>query len=425
MSRIVLRRGNKRVSIPVDASRVGKMAYNIGKRAYGMYKSYRNKRNNNKTTGVSMNYGRTIMKLPINLNRNAKRAEKTCRNMVKKKIALFKNAIMQKANQIFYFVGTYQGVQFGRHDNDNYPMQTGTKLLPLNGTVGGGLGHAINGVDFTNDATAGNTYHYSYGNNFTFCHDTPSSMTVPNAFAPDLRTAGVTQFRKFGMTSQPIYGEKQITALNNLEDVLYNNVSPSIWTNITNAVACYNLSYKYTFEFLNTTFRDHYVYIATYKLNHMKANDTGVWDGISNWINNSLRDVSGQSFNIARDYMNGKLPSVLFKTIKIRRILLRGSYNAGRNVDTPSNYRKLIIKSRPNYISSARRPTEIRQTTSDQCDSTWWNENYTSYTYSSVWSVPVLQMGVGSDATLTGTFIGGQILYRVKKETSYALMTSM
>lgn len=410
-------RGNRRRTIRINTEGI-KKAFNMGKSLYAKIKSRMSRNKRQPMTGVVTNYGRTIKKIPLNLSKNLKRGLRHCGSLLRQKISVFKSSIEQQANQIYYYAGEYKGNELNKYDNEAYTQNGGTaKSQTSNYIYGGGLGFGRYDQSFASNAGIANNCCFTNGNVFACCLDIPTGYTLPAAFYGDFKHSGLLVQRMFGMYQQPIYGNAELVALNNNEKTTTYSSAP-LFPASDKFKAVYTLAYEYTFKFSNKTVLDYDVFVVTCRLNHFKLDDTTIWQGFSNWINYSQGITTEDD---VYKYLEGHLPSTLFKTIRVIKKRLRGVTNYQTSYKG-QQYAEIKIRSGKDYIAVARKPTNVTEGTSANASNTWYNESHMKYTYCFAWAKPVDVMTADADNAAYTPIPGNVISYRVIKKTKYCII---
>lgn len=417
--RLALRNGKRRVVITPEGV---KRAYGIGKRVYNMVRDRFKKRLNPTQTAVPVNMGRSFMRIPVNLNRNMRKRMKSCSQLTSTKIGLFKSELIKKANKIYSYSGIYKAIQKNATDNENYNgMSQIEKTRQANLVYGGaiGCGRLFNG--FTTDADISNTHAFYQGNMIAFNLDMPTGfMLPPNSCTSDTTFQGVKRHRHFGALGQSFYGTEPTTVLNQSEEFTNAMTTPPVGVNSVGIRSIYLLSYKYTFQFNNTTKYDYYCYIAMVKLRNFVTPDSMQWDGFSqflNWTVTNNTNAANQS-----GLFEGKWPQSIFKMVRLKKILLKGSYNA-INTDSGKNHRTVVIKSKKNYLTVCKRPSNQVSANATPASANWYDDGYHSNTYCYVWAVPASHLYNGQGATYDTPITPAQIMCTIRKDTKYCYLT--
>lgn len=399
--------------------------YNVGKKLFKAYKKFRGRR---KRTSMKKAYvpdyrGRVMKPVNINLNKNQKMMERKCLTFKKQKLMLYKNALVAQTQRIYYFHGVYKAIERGKWDNTNYSSEfTGGKTTPNNVVYGGALGYGRTGATFTASLNIALAYELRHGNCIAFDADMPTSMMLPGNFTNDFDIGGGTSYpRKFGLYAQNIYGGKEINALNQTEDVTCEN-TPIPLANIIppdDILGIATIRYQYNIEFNNLSKIDHWGIVVVFKLNNFISGDTATWKGFSNLINYQRAGTN----NVADpDLIEGRFPSSLFKVIKVKKVLLKGTYNLS-NCDQGKNYGTIRVSSDPSsYLSVCRRPEETRQETASEPTSNWWSETYHKNTFVFVYSIPCIhELGAGA-TDWNSPIPAGEVQCVIEKRTAYCVV---
>lgn len=410
--KLALRNRKNKIMITPEGVR---KAYRAGKYLYDRIKRNLMRKKKNPQTGIVVNYGRSIKRIPLNLSSQMKRGMKHCNKLMKQKLGMFKANVIQRANFVFTYAGEYKGNEMGKYDNDLFTLNfSGAKNLTGNYMYGGGLGFGRYDQSFGSNAGIANNCCFTNGNVFVCCLDIPTGYTLPSAFTGDFKVGGTSAQRIFGMYQQPILGGYELVALNTSEKMTTYAAAPLTIADLK-LKAIYTLRYRYEFEFNNTSQFDYYVYVITFRMNHFKVTDTAVWSGLSNWLNYSQGQTSEDD---TMKFLEGNLPSQLFKTVKVRKVKCTSPYD-GRHVDQGTSHRQVIIKSNPDYLGVARRPNNIREGTDLAPDNSWYDESFMKYTYCMAFAVPGTVMYGSTGADVYQPIGSGQLQYRVRKYTKY------
>lgn len=419
-------RNNRRGVIPLPSLR---QAYGIGKRVYAYFKNRRSKKKTSRASGataaVPTNYGRTITRFKVNLPKMLKKGLKHCRSLKLQKLKLFKATLQTRLNRIYKFVGEYKAFAINCYDDNTYsvPGNAAKPLIVTNAVYGSALGNGRHPADFSNDAAVAYSYALEVGPAFGCCLDIPTSDTYPELFTDEFSNGTLRLPRKFGMLDQSPFGDMTLTALNNTTDRTWQDISPTNYITDQDVLRVYTLSYKYTMYFTNMTQWDYRVYVFQLRLNHFQSNDTQNWGGFSNMLNYYLTRSTNTD---PHGFFEGKLPSSLVKVVRRKTFILRGAHKLeAQQAQNGKNYRKVVVKSPPAYLSVAKRPTNTEPDVSIAIDGKWWNESYENYNYMYVYAVPASREIWGTDASppAPATRIPpAQILMRIRKETTYGVM---
>lgn len=405
-------------------------------------------RNKNKqsTAVVPSYYGRSLVRVPLNLNAKMKKGLKHCNNLVSKKLMLFKNSVIQRTNRIFYFMGMYKGYST-RFDNEQYIHGTGVaRINPAFKGQGGALGFGMNAMNESAATTYGENFEYTPGNAFICALEMVGCQTLPFRFknngAYDLYqivSATNRDNRQFAFCQDAgsLYGQKKLFCLNNVEDQNTDGGAPFqnflTFSSQTTNPRLYTLSYKYTFDFQNTVEWPMRVQMFWIKFDGAVVTDfnsTGdLTFGLSNFINKVLKQSSEDS-RYSTMIEQGKLPGNLFKVIKKREFTLGGlsSFQANERHHGDTNFkRRIVIKSKKHFIAMAQRNTDgVDPVVSTSPNSSWYDQKVERLTYLYVHAFPAMIKPANTNEiggpTYTAANIPNTIMYKVTKENSFCVI---
>jgi len=372
-----------------------------------------------------LNIGRRSVKIPVNLPRKLKMGKKHCNTLQSKSLIVFKDALIKKAFQVFYYKGIYKAIEISKYDNINWDNgTTGTsKTLVTNYLYGGALGHGIADISFTNDDTVGASLEIEQGNSLFICNDIPTGYFLPSSFTGDFwdatNTTGVS--RLFGMAEQNAFDTRQMTALNGNEyDYRQNLVAKTIpsyaWRSL------YTLYYKYEYVFMNYSVVPYIAWVIQVKLKDIKPEDSAALFGMSNWINKYTDKDPVVVYNSLR---SGILPTC-FSVVKKKKVVLgpvAAVEGAHVNAYQPfQRYGKITVKSSQGYVTSHRPPFSNDAGDIATVTNAWFNEKAMKYTYTIVYAIPFNRMQVRANASTSQLAGSAGVRCVVTKSTAYTLL---
>lgn len=419
-------RGNPYITA---AMKYGPELYKIGKKIPWSklklrFPSRKKKMSLGKTQDLDI--GRRTVKIPVNLPKKLKVGKKHCNTLTKKSLAVFKSALVKKANFIYYYSGIFKASERQAYDNVSYAAGFSSSAQYKSSQIfGGALGAGFTNIDFTSAATLAASLNLENMNSLFICLDIPTGYFLPGNFGSDMYDGTNYYDRLFGMAKNNAFDTKRNTAFNSSEKGA-DLAAPDTYLLNGEWRVVYTLYYRYEFNFKNYTISPQICWVIHVKLNHIGPADSQPtsMNGMSNWIN---KYIDGNTETAYGKLRRGILPPC-FKVVR-KKFLILGPTGQSTGQQTNSQVPMstsgvIVMKSPRDYVAAAKKPTTQDSDAVIPINEFWYDEKAQTYNYCIVYAVPYMKYACDNLNSYNNLCYSGEVACAVTKRTVYTVLTN-